>query len=168
MKNWLRSWVVAAVVAATSACSTSHVYIVRHAEKRNESDTSSLTPVGQARAQALARELASVSIDSILSTPYLRTRQTAEPLARAKNLPVGTYAPHPTEVVLRRLNDLKGKTVLVVGHSNTILEIAKGLGTRPTLQKIESGDHGNLYHVTIHRSLTGRKVKLEERTYGAP
>lgn len=168
MKNWLRLGVVMAVVTTASACSTSHVYLVRHAEKRNESDTSTLTPAGQLRAEALARELASVRFDSILSTPYRRTQLTAAPLATQQKLPVRTYAPHPTSVVLKRVGHLRGKTTLVVGHSNTLLEIAKGLGANPSLQKIEAGDYDNLFHLTIRRRPFGTSVTLDERTFGVP
>jgi len=164
----LRSLQVALIWLILASCSTSQVYIVRHAEKRNESDTSSLTPAGQQRALALARELASVRIDSVLTTPYRRTQLTAAPLAEAKKLPVVTYSPSPTEGVAKRVLQMRGKNVLVVGHSNTILEIARALGTMPSRAKIESGDFDNLLQVTIRRGPLGRKVTLVEKTYGAP
>lgn len=65
-----------------TACSTTTVYIVRHAEKVNETDTTDLSPAGHQRALALADTLARQGIDSIFTTPTRRTRQTAAPLAK--------------------------------------------------------------------------------------
>ena len=150
-----------------TACSTTTVYIVRHAEKVNETDTTNLTPAGYARAAALVDTLSSRGIDSIFTTPYRRTRQTAQPLATRLGIPLVDYPAKPTEAIVERINRLKNKTVLVVGHSNTILEIARGLGASPAMTKIESGDFDNLLRVDIKRGMFGgRSVMLSQRTYG--
>jgi len=154
--------------ASLSACSTSTVYIVRHAEKKNSTDTSSLTPAGLQRAQALADALAGESISQILTTPYRRTQQTAQPLAQRLNVPITTYPAKPVSAVVEQLKTLNGRNVLVVGHSNTILDIARGLGTRPARQTIEDGDFDNLLEVTIRRRPFGKRVRLHEGTFGAP
>lgn len=151
-----------------SACSTSTVYIVRHAEKKNSTDTSSLTPAGLQRAQALADALDGESISQILTTPYRRTQQTAQPLAQRLNVPITTYPAKPVDAVVEQLKTLKGRNVLVVGHSNTILDIARGLGARPTRQTIDDGDFDNLLEVTIRRRPFGKRVRLHEGTFGAP
>lgn len=169
MRNWLRASPLCLLVTLSvglTSCSTTNVYIVRHAEKLNETDTSSLTPAGFRRAQALAAELTNVRIDSLFSTPYRRTRQTLEPLARQRNLPVGTYAPRLADALAQRIAQLKGKTVLVAGHSNTILDIAKSLGATPKLTRIEAGDYDNLLHVVVKQGVFGKRIRLTERTYG--
>lgn len=150
------------------SCSTTMVYIVRHAEKVDESDSTNLSAVGQQRARELAQTLANQHIDSIFTTPYRRTRQTAEPLAQRTGTPVLYYPAKPNDLIVHRLKRIKSKTVLVVGHSNTILDIAKGLGTQPTLAKIESGDFDNLLEVKIHRGPFRESVSLVQRTYGQP
>jgi broad specificity phosphatase PhoE len=142
------------------------VYIVRHAEKVDESDSTDLSPAGRQRALALADMLANRGIDSIFTTPYRRTRQTAEPLAKRINVRSVDYALKPLEAITSRVSRTQNKTVLVVGHSNTILEIAKGLGAKPTLTKIESGDFDNLLQVRIHRRPFGKSVDLSQTTYG--
>ncbi len=151
-----------------TACSTTTVYIVRHAEKVNETDTTNLTSAGYARAAALADTLANRGIDSIFTTPYRRTRQTAQPLATRLNLPLVDYPAKPTEAIVARLNRIRNKTVLVVGHSNTILEIARGLGATPTMTTIESGDFDNLLRVTLKHGPFRRTVDLSQKTYGQP
>ena len=148
------------------ACSTTTVYIVRHAEKVNETDTTNLTPAGYARAAALADTLANRGIDSIFSTPYRRTRQTAQPLATRLGLPVVDYPAKPMQAIVDRVNRMRTKTVLVVGHSNTILELARSLGAQPAMARIESGDFDNLFRVDIRRGLFGKSVDFSPKTYG--
>lgn len=62
------------------------LYIVRHGIPDYATD--SLTPAGQAQAQAVARRLCLHGIDAIYSSPKGRARQTAQPTAEALGLPV--------------------------------------------------------------------------------
>ena len=154
------------VVGLFAACSTTTVYIVRHAEKVDETDSTDLSPAGQRRAIALADTLASRGIDSIFTTPYRRTRQTAEPLATRLNRRSVSYPASPANAIVQRVNRIRNQTVLVVGHSNTILPIAQGLGARPTMTQIEPGDFDNLMVLRIKRRPFGKTVNLSETTYG--
>lgn len=160
------SLLLVALLTLLSSCSKTVIYIVRHGEKVGEADTTNLSPAGFARAAALADTLAGKGIDSIFSTPFRRTRQTAEPLAKRTGLRIVDYPAKPTEAIVRRLGKIRGKTVLVVGHSNTILEIAKGLGTQPTMSTIESGDFDNLFRVQIIRGPFVHSTTLLQKTYG--
>ncbi len=148
-----------------TSCSTTTVYIVRHAEKVNESDTTDLSPIGHQRAQALAEVLANKGIDSIFTTPTRRTRQTAAPLAKRLTIQSVDYSTKSIEIITERVRRIQNKTVLVVGHSNTILPIAIGLGAKPTMTKIESGDFDNLFRVRLKR---GKVVDFSQTTYGQP
>lgn len=153
-------------VGLLSSCSTTTVYIVRHGEKVAETDSTDLSPAGKQRALTLADTLARRGIDSVFSTPYRRTRQTAQPLASRLGLPVMPY--QKTDAIVSRVGVMRNKTALIVGHSNTILDIAKGLGANPTKQRIESNDHANLLVVRIRRGPFSRSVTLGEETYGQP
>ncbi|GAB3982836.1 phosphoglycerate mutase family protein [Spirosoma terrae] len=165
----MRSFLISiSFLVLLSSCSTTTVYIVRHGEKVNESDTTNLSPAGFARAAALADTLATRGIDSIFSTPYRRTHQTIEPLAKRIGLSITDYPAKPMEAIVDRVKKIRNKTVVVAGHSNTILEIARGLGARPTMAKIESGDFDNLLKVRIHRGPFRKSVDLSEKTYGQP
>jgi broad specificity phosphatase PhoE len=156
------------ILTCLTACSTTTVYVVRHAEKVSETDSTDLSPAGFRRATALADKLGNESIDSIFTTPYRRTRQTAEPLAKRLAIPMRDYPAKPISAITQRINTIKGKTVLVVGHSNTILEIVKGLDAQPSLTKIGSDDFDNLFQVRIKGKPFGTSVKLTELTYGEP
>ena len=148
------------------ACSpTSTIYIVRHADRLNDSDTSSLSDSGLVRAERLALRLAQVRLDSVFVTPYQRTRQTAQPTADANGLRLTEYPASPATRITNRLRAFRRKKVLVVGHSNTILGIAKALGTTPVRQQIDHGDYGNLLVVKMKRTKVSWQATLREERY---
>jgi len=158
--------IVALLGLLSSACSTTRIYIVRHGERLNTSDTTSLSEAGYERAETLALVMADKNLDSIFVSPYARTRQTAQPIAERLGIVPVEYNPRPTELIASRLKRIKGKNILVVGHSDTILEVVKWLEAKPARQKIESTDFDNLLIVTIKQGLGGKKSTLQERVYG--
>jgi len=104
--------------------------IVRHAEKvADGSKDPPLTEAGHARAQALARRLSSMPVIAVYTTPFQRTRQTATPTAQEHGLPLIEYdAKLPATSFAAQLRQRHaGQTVLVVGHSNTVPDIAAAL-----------------------------------------
>jgi 2,3-bisphosphoglycerate-dependent phosphoglycerate mutase len=113
--------------------------LVRHAEKLNTTDTSTLTDRGRARAQKLAELLRDADIEVVYSTKYVRTRETARPLAEARKLPVQTYDGHDAKFAETLRRQHRGQRVLVVGHSNTIPKLLNALAgtTRPDLGDAE-------------------------------
>lgn len=68
--------------------------LIRHGEAGNRGDWPDddrlrpLTSVGLGQAEGLIRLLDAIPFDRIRSSPYVRCRQTVEPLARARSLPV--------------------------------------------------------------------------------
>lgn len=62
------------------------LYIIRHGEPIYGPDT--LTPRGQAQAQALSKRFALHGLDRIYSSPMGRARETAQPTAELLGLPV--------------------------------------------------------------------------------
>jgi 2,3-bisphosphoglycerate-dependent phosphoglycerate mutase len=142
------------------------VILVRHAEKAGATGDVPLSPAGIDRAKELVRVLAGTSIAAIYVTPYVRTEQTAEPLATAHHLdPVivrnmDTYA---RDVVSAILRDHKGETVVVVGHSNTTPQVIRALGV-PNPPDIADGEYDGLFIVSIGDGATPKLVTLK---YGA-
>ncbi len=100
------------------------IYLVRHAEKQQSLKDSEkykdplLTSCGVLRAKQLARLLSSANIESIYSTSYQRTIQTASPLANELNVAIKSYNPRNLDQLALLLKQRK-QSVLVVGHSNT-------------------------------------------------
>jgi broad specificity phosphatase PhoE len=140
------------------------VYLLRHAEKIDDSDESGLTELGRARAEALAGQLGEEPIVAVLASQFPRTRLTVTPLASRLGLDVETIDAHGYDEVVARVRELApGQAAVVSGHSNTIPEIAARLGVTPPLREDEAV-YGDLYVVR----LAGGGAALERRRYGDP
>jgi exopolyphosphatase / guanosine-5'-triphosphate,3'-diphosphate pyrophosphatase len=113
------------------------VHLVRHAkaEKRAHWDGPEplrpLTPRGLRQASGLARQLASAGIERVLSSPYLRCRQTLEPLAAATGLAIEVdealakgEAPAKAVELLRGLG---ARAVVCCTHAELLPELASEL-----------------------------------------
>ena len=96
-------------------------YLIRHAEK-DESDKTNkdphLTEVGKKRAENWTTVFGDVKFDMVYSTNYNRTKETAEPTAKANNVDITFYDPRNLKLE-DLIKETEGKTVLIVGHSNT-------------------------------------------------
>lgn len=107
--------------------------LVRHAEKFNDTDTSTLTPTGMKQANKLATLLQNTEINNIYVTPFPRMRMTAIPTAMSKNLEILEYKGGKMDEIDIMINENIGKTALVIGHKTTIPEILNHyLGTKFT------------------------------------
>jgi broad specificity phosphatase PhoE len=110
------------------------VLLVRHAEKAGPSGDVALSPAGEARARALVDVAREAGVTAVITTQFQRTKQTAAPLAQALSITpevvearaaTGEHANAIADAIRRRF---AGRTVLVVGHSNTVPAIAAALG----------------------------------------
>lgn len=154
----------AASAQRESAADGITVYLLRHAEKIDESDESGLTELGRARAEALAAQLGQEPIVAVIASQFPRTRLTVTPLAARLGLDVETIDAHGYDDVVARIRELDpGQAAVVSGHSNTIPEIAVLLGVTPPLRGDEAA-YGDLYVVR----LAGGRAALERRRYGDP
>lgn len=149
-----------------SAQQTTTVYIVRHAEKdpSNPSNTDpSLNGEGLQRSYDLKEVLQKENIEAIFSTNYKRTQLTGTPLAQYIKKDIIPYDPTKNDVLVKTIiEQYKGKKVLIVGHSNTILTIVKAFGATPSMQQIPDTQYNLLFELNI----TPEKTNLKERTYG--
>ena len=141
-----------ALGAVLTACGTptsepdATYYLVRHAEKTKAETDPALTEVGAKRAQDLAMRLKGVPLTKIYSSDYIRTRDTAAPIAGEKNLDVVIYNPRDLEGVSKNLLTETGH-ILVVGHSNTTPELSKLLGGDAGAPIIEATEYLSLIHI---------------------
>ena len=126
-------------------------YFVRHFEKQL-GDNPSLTVTGKARAEALAAFFSDKPLNSVYSTDYNRTRETAAPVAALKSVDIQSYDPHNLAGFAIKLKTQDH--VLVVGHSNTTPELLGLMGGANIT--IEESEYGLVYIVQTngveHRS----------------
>jgi broad specificity phosphatase PhoE len=122
-----------AMVLPARASAQKLIFLVRHAERADAGATPQTDPplssTGQARAQKLAAMLADAGITSIVTTEFVRTQQTAEPLATKLRVTPETVArENPTDVVASLKISHGNEIVLVVGHAETLPAILKAYG----------------------------------------
>lgn len=143
------------------------IYLVRHAEKDLTPGVADplLTPAGEARAQALRQKLAGKHPAAIFTTDTRRTRATLAPLAVATGLtPVVYDARMPDALAIRLYKEYAGRTVVVVGHSNTLLPLLAALGVKTPMQDIKDEEFSYLFKVELRE---GQPAKLKVSHYGA-
>jgi len=126
-------------------------YLIRHAEK-DRSDAENRNPnlktEGLERAERWAVYFSEIELDAVYSTEYNRTQQTAQPTATAQNLEILSYDPTSLyDDAFAKAN--AGKTVLVVGHSNTTPAFANAILGTDQYPSMSDTDNASLYKVTI-------------------
>ena len=133
-------------------------FLVRHAEK----DTSiagatmmqanpPLSEKGIARANRLASILKNEPVDYIFSTNFLRTISTVKPLAAIKGQTVFTYVPDKGNAFADSIQQAPfiGKTILIVGHSNTIPPLVNALIKNKKYPNLNDNEYSFMYKVIV-------------------
>lgn len=155
-------------VGASTAPTT--VILVRHAEKAAvPGGDPPLSLAGEARSLALLDALREAGVAGIVVTQLQRTRMTAAPLAHELGLEPDVVevsadvAGHVHQVAAHVMARYAGRTVLVVGHSNTIPAIAAALagGTAAAMREDEYDDL-----LVVVKPATGSPQRIRVR-YGA-
>jgi phosphohistidine phosphatase SixA len=145
-----RCFIVAAVLAGSlTGCATmqpnndsllynpaQRVFLVRHAERYHDSrEDPPLTDQGKERAKALADTLRDAGITAIITSQWIRAKDTAQPLANLLTItpqvvPTTDQPQEYFEATANALRRLKDDTVLIVGHI-TVPNIIAELGGPP-------------------------------------
>ena len=128
------------------------VWIVRHAEKDtafvNRQDPD-LTATGRQRALDLAAYLQNEVIVKVYSTDTKRTKQTAKYF----KAPLEIYNPKNLTGLLDLITqNANGKSVLIVGHSNTVLETIEALGGKRPLMLLTDDDYDYIFKIELEAS----------------
>jgi phosphohistidine phosphatase SixA len=158
-------------VATVSAAATT-IIVVRHAEKSTDDPRDpSLSAIGADRARALSSVLKDASVTAIYVTQYKRTRQTAEPLAQQAGVTIverpvnaANSATYAQDLAREIFANSAGKSVLVVGHSNTVPDIVKAL-SGSAVPSISDPEYDHIFVVTIPAAGSPRLMQLR---FGVP
>ncbi len=149
---------------------TTVFFLIRHAEKDTAGGTNAdLNNIGRGRAAILPKILKKVTITGVYSTDKPRTRNTAAPVAQAKSLSVNIYDAKKQAQLANDLTDKgKGKRYFIVGHSNTIPQLAMQLSLRGTKQPagdekptadLPDNEYSSLYIVSV-KKMGAAKVEV--------
>jgi broad specificity phosphatase PhoE len=143
------------LILVTSCANT--FYIVRHAEKATGIDPQTMKPVtdpplafeGQERALKLKEMLGGKNVKHIFSTNTLRAISTAKPLKELfLNMPIRIYSSKPDsmDAFIQQLKSIRKGNVLVVGHSNTVDDIANKLSGKTVVPgDLKDNEYDNLF-----------------------
>ena len=152
MKKYFFLFIFAfSLLSACSSDDTTTYYLIRHAEKDRTDKTNrnpNLNFEGEKRAQKWSEYFNNIDLDAVYSTNYNRTIETATPTAMSKKLEIIKYDPRKMYDSIFQQNT-KGKTVLVVGHSNTTPVFANKILGEKKYENIDDNNNANLYIVTI-------------------
>ena len=141
-------------VVVENPAETTTYYFIRHAEK-DRSDANNKNPnliqKGVFRAAKWSYVLEHIKFDAVYATDYNRTKQTAQPTAEKNNVEVTIY--NPKELNSEDfIKTTKGKTVLIVGHSNSTPTFVNAVIGKEKYEHIDDSNNANLYIVTISSS----------------
>ena len=154
----------------TAGPTATTVFVVRHAERASATDSDSpLNDAGRERARALAGALGAAGVDAIYTSQFVRTRDTAAPLAERLGVEITIHQvsnaeASSREIARRVLAENPGGTVLIVGHSNTVPLIVEALGG-DHVGPLDDSDYDNLFVVVVHPS---GEVGTTRARFGAP
>ena len=139
---------------------TTTVIFVRHAEKMTDVENPPLSEAGRKRAAELARQLLDADVvpgkgvDAVYATPFVRTEETARPVADALGLQVLPYeatddTDRSEEIMDEIVRSHKGRIILVVGHSDTVPVMIGAMGASKNVPYIDENEYDNMYIVSI-------------------
>lgn len=126
-------------------------FLIRHAEKDRSNPTDKnphLNDKGRQRALNWSRLFKNVKLDAVYTTNYNRTKETVNPTASNHHLKAIIYNPR-TINYKDFMNETKGKTILIVGHSNTTPKFVNALIGINKYKQIADTNNANLYIVTL-------------------
>lgn len=156
--------IVFAFCANVMAQETTTIYLIRHAEKADNSTNPELSEAGKARAQRWAEYFKGKNIRVFYTTTYLRTLNTVLPTASVFDMTPGSSTMNSFHTYDPKGFSLKGvaekypgQNILIAGHSNTIPANINELLGKKTYADINENDYGNLYIIKI----TGDKITHE-------
>lgn len=115
------------------------IWLVRHAKAGSRQrwdgpdDLRPLTKGGHRQAEGLGLALAGEPVETVLSSSYVRCRQTVAPLAHRRRLPVllhdALLEGAPLEALLELLSELETDSAVLCSHGDVIENLLTRLAT---------------------------------------
>lgn len=146
--------------------------VVRHAEKGTDDPRDpTLTQAGRERAIALRDALKDAGVSAIYSTQFRRNKLTVEPLAQHFGLTVierpvnsANSATYAADIAREVISANPGKTVVVVGHSNTVPQIVQAF-SGVAIKPMEDSEYDHIFMIVVPAAGAPRLVNVR---FGRP
>ncbi|MCQ8877311.1 histidine phosphatase family protein [Pseudoalteromonas shioyasakiensis] len=132
-----------------------NIYLFRHSEK-GEGENPHLTTAGEQRAKRLPTLIADTPTVTLYSTNYNRTLESAGELAKHFAVEINIYDPRDLVAFKRQVLQQEG-TVIVIGHSNTSVQLA-AIISEGTVRKMPESEF--LRYFLLQR--TGKSYHLSD------
>lgn len=126
------------------------IVLLRHAEKvKDGSKDPELSEEGLIRAERLSLMLSDFAIDKLYATNYIRTKKTLGIISEKKNISITNYNAKNTDFAKNLVKNELGKTVIIVGHSNTIPKLVNVLIGKDKYTDLPENEYGKLWVLTF-------------------
>lgn len=149
------------------------IIVVRHGEKQTSDPANPDPPLSEAgakRAQSLIQVAEEAGVSVIYTTQFRRARETAQPLADKLKIPVvpmevngGNLNGYSSAMAKEILTKYAGKTVLVIGHTNTVPQLVEALGGKLPPAIDDAAEFDRLFVVIVPKN---GGVKVVKGRYG--
>ncbi|WNW02360.1 phosphoglycerate mutase family protein [Tenacibaculum sp. HL-MS23] len=168
MKKYLL--IFTATLGLLSSCALEETnttyYLIRHAEK-DRTDKSNKNPnlnkKGKERAKKWSEYFKDINLNAVYSTNYNRTIQTAKPTADSKKLDIINY--DPSNMFSKDFEkETTGKTVLIVGHSNTTPQFANKIIKSEVYESMDDNDNASLFIISLKKSFRNKTTSIKKIT----
>lgn len=145
---------------------TTTIYLIRHAEKADNGENPELSEAGKERTKKWGAYFENKNISTYYTTAFKRTILTASLTASymsalpepgtSRETRFMTY--DPNDFSLKKIaEENTGKSIVVVGHSNTVPKYINDILGKKVYADISEGEYGNLFIIKI----TGDKITHE-------
>ena len=154
------------------SCQDYDVYVMRHLPKAvSENKDPDLSDEGHRMAVVFSGLDFMKQVDVGYTTDYKRTRQTLNPSVKQHQFEVRTYDPRHNQALVDEINkQFCGKTVIIVGHSNTVPAIVQAFDgqfevsfagqalPQNTQIHLDESDYGAIFHVKKEQGKVQQRV----------
>ena len=149
MKNVVKIVLLLLFQVTTAQSETTTIYLIRHAEKSDSSQNPELSEEGIKRSVRWTKLFEKTKIDVFYTTLTRRTQMTCSTIATSKQKDMIFY--DATKFSLKEtIEKHPGKTILIVGHSNTIPTQINTFLQKDIYPQIDEEQFGNLYTITVN------------------
>ncbi len=144
-----------------------NVIVLRHAEAlKDGAQNPSLSENGKAQVEELIKTVENTGVAAVFTTQFNRTRETGQRVADHFKIPLipveingQNIAAYPKMLAERIRAEYAGKTVMVIGHSNTVPPIVEAFsGKMPPLID-DATELDAIYFVSSKKSGEGSVMK---------